>query len=74
MEASSIRSRKRKTVLFETPRQLAAVFACSVTTKSADNTHWVAKNGDNSLFKILQRMIPEVRIVSLHGKDNDCIF
>jgi hypothetical protein len=73
-KASSAPSGKRKHVLIENPRQLAAYFASCVTTESNSDTHWVAKNGENSLFKILQRMIPEVRVVSLHGKDVNCIF
>jgi hypothetical protein len=66
-KTSSAPSGKRKHVLIENPRQLAAYFASCVTTESDSDTHWVAKNGENSLFKILQRMIPEVRIVSLHA-------
>jgi hypothetical protein len=68
METSPARSRKRKTVLIENPRQLAAKFACSVTIESTSSTHWVAKNGENSLFKTLQRMIPEVSILEFKEK------
>ena len=58
---SSIHSCKRKFVLIDNPRELAAYFACSVTKASTSN-HWVAKNGESSLFKTLQRMLPEVSI------------
>jgi hypothetical protein len=62
---SKKRSRKRKSVLIDNPRQLAAHFASCVTTESKNSTHWVAKNGDNSLFKILVRMLPDVRMIDI---------
>ena len=52
----------RRHVLIENPRQLAAEFARCVTSDASTTEHWVAKNGDNSLFKVLQRMLPEVNI------------
>ena len=48
-------------MLIDNPRQLAAFYAKSVTAEATSSSHWVAKNGDSSLFKILQRMLPEVR-------------
>jgi hypothetical protein len=57
---SPMRKGTRRPLLIDTSRQLAAYFACCVTTESTNTTHWVAKNGESSLFKTLQRMLPEV--------------
>ena len=50
----------RRNDRIENPRQLAAAFACCVTAEANDSNECVAKNSDNSLFKVLQRMLPEV--------------
>ena len=71
VETSSTRSRKRKAVLIDNPRQLAAHFACCVTTESTTSTHWVAKNGESSLFKTLQRMLPEVSSIQMFDIKSD---
>ena len=57
----------------ENPRQLAAEFACRVTAEANDGTEYVAKNSDHGLFKVLQRMLPEVsslvyRLVTPYSK------
>ena len=44
----------------ENPKELAAEFACAVTEHSTNEADWVARNGDESLFRTLQRMLPEV--------------
>ena len=44
----------------ENPKDLAAEFACAVTEHSTNEADWVARNGDESLFQTLQRMLPEV--------------
>ena len=50
----------RRSVLIGNPRQFASLFACCVTAESHDSHLWVAKSGDNSLFRTLQRIFPEV--------------
>lgn len=59
-KGTAMRSGCRRPVLIENPRQLAAFFARCVTAEATSSSDWVAKNGDSSLFKILQRMLPEV--------------
>ncbi len=46
--------------LYENPKQLAAAFACSVTAPSHNHLDWVARNGGESLFQTLSRILPEV--------------
>jgi hypothetical protein len=47
--------------VIENPKELAADFACTVTEYSSNNTDWVARNGDESLFSTLKIILPEVR-------------
>jgi hypothetical protein len=51
--------RSRKPII-ENPKDLAADFACAVTEASSNQSDWVARNGEESLFSTLQRIIPEV--------------
>ncbi len=44
----------------ENPRQLAASFALAVTAQTAVGRGWIARNGDESLFRALQRILPQV--------------
>ncbi len=44
----------------ENPRQLAAAFAISVTARDHAPTSWVARNGEQSIFRTLQRVLPQV--------------
>ena len=53
------RNRKGKEII-ENPKEFAATFAHSVTAPSDNNVDWVARNGEESLFRTLQRVIPEV--------------
>jgi hypothetical protein len=58
------RSRKmRRKPIIENPRELAEVFANAVTEFSSNQMDWVARNGSESLFATLERIIPEVRDV-----------
>ena len=41
-------------------KKMALSFARAVTVESDDASHWVAQNGDRSLFKALQDLMPEV--------------
>ena len=41
------------------PKKLAAALACSVTVPSSDDD-WVARKGNDSLFALLQTLLPEV--------------
>ena len=51
---------RRRPPLVENPKQLAAQFACAVTEASPNPTDWVARNGDQTIFRVLQKMLPEV--------------
>ncbi len=53
------RSRRHRAIV-DDPMQLAVMFASMVTTPASEN-EWIARNGDESLFKVLQKMMPEVR-------------
>ncbi len=44
----------------ENPRQLSAAFAIAVTSKSDSPHCWVARNGEESIFRTLQRILPQV--------------
>ena len=50
----------RREVRIDDPKKLAADFACSVTVYSSNHMHWVARNGEESVFRTLQRILPEV--------------
>ena len=41
-------------------RQFAMAFACAVTRASEKESDWIAKNGDESIFALLSRLVPEV--------------
>ena len=43
-----------------TPMELAVAFANVVTVTSDNTNDWVARNGDESIFSVLQRLLPEV--------------
>ena len=51
------RSSKEK---LENPIHLAAAFACAVTVPSSNHVDWVARNGEESLFHAINRVLPEV--------------
>ncbi len=44
----------------ESPKELAAAFACVVTAPSKSHMDWVARNGGESLFQALNQILPEV--------------
>ena len=44
----------------ESPKELAAAFACVVTAPSKNQMDWVARKGGESLFQTLGRIFPEV--------------
>ena len=47
-------------VVIDDPKELSAMFASMVTVPAADY-FWIARNGEESLFKVLQKMMPKVR-------------
>jgi hypothetical protein len=51
--------RTRKPII-ENPKDLAAEFACAVTVYSANQSDWVARNGEESIYRTLRRVLPEV--------------
>ena len=55
--------RPRKPVI-ENPKAFSAEFACAVTEASTNQSDWVARNGEESLFSTLERMFPEVCIIT----------
>jgi hypothetical protein len=42
------------------PRELAASFALVVTEPVQIGSSWIAKNGDESLFRTFQSLLPQV--------------
>ncbi len=52
---------RTRTSIFENPKEVAAEFACAITVPSSNQSDWVARNGNESLFRTLRRIIPEVR-------------
>ena len=52
----------RRGPIIEDPKRLAADFAEAVTTPSSRGGDWVARNGDESLFSTLRRVLPQVRL------------
>ncbi len=44
------------------PKQLALEFAMAVSVPSLNPNDWVARKGEESLFRTFQRMLPEVRL------------
>jgi hypothetical protein len=42
-------------------KDFSIAFATAVTESSDNPTQWIAKNGDDSIFALLQRIFPEVR-------------
>ena len=44
----------------ETPKTLAAAFACEVTVPSSNQMDWVARKGSESIFETLSHILPEV--------------
>jgi hypothetical protein len=46
----------------ENPRNLAAAFAMAVTAQTPVGRGWIARNGKESLFRTLQRIMPQVYI------------
>jgi hypothetical protein len=49
-----------KISIFDNPKEFAAEFAHAVTVPSTNESDWVARNGNESLFRTLQHIIPEV--------------
>ncbi len=52
------RSRRNLSVV-DDPKGLATMFASMVTAPASED-EWIARNGDMSLFKVLEQMMPEV--------------
>ena len=42
------------------PKEVAVAFAIAVTAKNETPGNWVARNGEESIFKTLQRILPQV--------------
>jgi hypothetical protein len=47
------------------PMELSKSFALAVTEETCQDHGWIAKNGEYSLFRTLQRMLPQVRLQRL---------
>jgi hypothetical protein len=69
MEASDDQASARKTnrrlntaprSAIEDAKDFGLAFAQAVTSESSDPTHWIARKGNHSLFRILKDLIPEV--------------
>ena len=57
------------------PHQLTAALACAITAESNYDSDWIAKNGVESLFTVIRKLVPEVRIFSsvmFDGHSNEC--
>jgi hypothetical protein len=54
-------SKARQAARLQNPRELVARFALTVTERTPVGISWIAKNGDDSLFRIFQRMVPQVQ-------------
>lgn len=50
----------RQEARLQNPRELVARFALTVTQQTTVGICCIAKNGDNSLFRTFQRMVPQV--------------
>ena len=48
--------------------ELAVAFANVVTVTSDNTNDWVARNGDESIFSVLQRLLPEVVQLNLQSQ------
>ena len=46
--------------LHETQRSLAAALACTLTEESCIEGDWIAKNGPESLYTVIRKLVPEV--------------
>jgi len=53
----------------EHPRKVAASFAIAVTARVAVGSGWIARNGEFSLFRTLQRILPRVRAAYFSNVD-----
>jgi hypothetical protein len=49
----------QKRIRVKSPKQVAAAVACSVTAPASEY-HWLARNGDESLFALIRCILPEV--------------
>ncbi len=47
----------------ESPKELAAAFACVVTSPSKSERDWVARKGGEGLFQTLSQILPEVFVL-----------
>ena len=57
--------------LFENTKFTAVDFANAVTVPSACRSDWIARRGPDSLFQVLERMLPKVRrilLITFDGK------
>ena len=52
-----------KGVLSNDGHLLAAAMACAMTTNSNRASDWVAKNGEESVFSIIRKLVPKVNTV-----------
>ena len=57
------RKMRTKGPIIENPKELAAEFSNAVTEHSSNPMDWVARNGDESLFQTLKKIVPEVSLV-----------
>ena len=53
-------SQKKQITRIENPRKLAAAFAVAVTAPTPVGRGWIARNGQESLFRTLQLVMPQV--------------
>jgi hypothetical protein len=42
--------------------EFSAAFACAVTVAASDESCWLAKNGEESIYAVLGRLFPEVEL------------
>ena len=48
-----------RTRLEDDPKKLAVAFASAVTVPG-DDQHWIARNGEESLYRLLHKVLPQV--------------
>jgi hypothetical protein len=58
-------NKKNKGLPIENPRQLAVAFANSVTANTANGNGSIARMGEATLFRALQKILPQVEEITI---------
>ncbi len=61
IQSNNTKMAAKSNFYFTNPKVLSLAFANAVSVYSTNELDWIARKGEDGLFRILQRLLPEVK-------------